>query len=193
MDRRQSSVLSDSTSSSSYYHHPAQYHDSVASLAYRPLHSPLQQLLHHPDHQLQRSLLHQQHQPSHVFLHRQHHPAVTGTTDQQQTSSALAYQQQGLQHLHSPFHHQPSDFRQDFSSYTHQPSPTSTNSHRNRIMSSYDEAPVPALSEEELAELQKASASFEPEVKVCLRVILPRLHRILPLLGHTLAAQVSEM
>ncbi|SMY29965.1 unnamed protein product [Zymoseptoria tritici ST99CH_1A5] len=32
-------------------------------------------------------------------------------------------------------------------------------------MSSYDEAPVPALSEEELAELQKASASFEPEVK----------------------------
>ena len=114
-----------STASQYYaYHHPHQhYHDpALASLAYRPLHLPLQQYPAPEQHQ------------------QQHHNSVAAAA-----AGASAFQVPTFRH------HQPLTLQ------------TRKRTRQTRAMATNYQG----MTEDELAELQKRSNEYEPEVSVC--------------------------
>lgn len=110
-----------------YHHPPAQYHDpAFPSLAYRPLHVPLQ------------------------------HPLSTAAAEQHQHQLSLAaavsgFEQQRLQQVPLYHHHQQQHPQQI---------PIRTRDQPRKMASTYQGT------DEELAELQKLSNEYEPEVTV---------------------------
>lgn len=125
-----------------FQHHPQQYHDPVASLAYRPLQLPLHQPhdAASPDQQTQLSLAaYQQHQHQ---QQRQH---------QQVQEIQLQQSDFSFRHQYGRLHHQ------------HQPEGGQS---RARADSRQHSRAMAYQSDEDLAAMQKASADFEPEVTV---------------------------